>query len=112
MMTYYEITNTAHVQLTIGTYPDTFSTDTFRIEVVNNSSILRYQIRGLDHRIGKPAVYYKHINAISWFLYGIGYEMTRPYCEACGMDEETIMYWLLKYGPELPEHYTDDDEYY
>lgn len=54
------------------------------------------------HRIGNPAVIYFNENRVDWWAFNRRFIDTREYCEACGFDEETTVYWMLKYGDELP----------
>jgi hypothetical protein len=70
-----------------------------------------YTIEGLHyyHRIGGPA-YMMDMNMVRsdvftgiwYYVEGKPYENTREYCTACGFSGEETLYWVLKYGEELP----------
>lgn len=70
--------------------------------ICNRRSVTLIDGEFVCHNIGYPAGTNKNSGRIIWHINGMSYICTRNYCEACGFDEETTMFWLLKYGESLP----------
>lgn len=56
------------------------------------------------HKIGYPAYVDGDDGELRWYVNDIRYEMVLIYCKACNFDNETTLYWYLKYGEWLPEY--------
>ncbi len=59
------------------------------------------------HRIGGPAWIDLDDGEITWWFNNLLYEDVTDYCEKCGFDSETSMFWILKYGEWLPKNIKD-----
>jgi hypothetical protein len=54
------------------------------------------------HRVGGPAWIGNSDGKLFWFHENRMIHFVQPYCEVCGFDEQTTVFWLLRYGNTLP----------
>lgn len=57
------------------------------------------------HRSDGLAVIYGGSNTVAFYVNGYHFTNTREYLHAAGIDDEMAVYYLLKYGENLPTKY-------
>ena len=64
------------------------------------NDIKEWRYYGKYHRFGLPAVISG--DNIWWYIHGEYFDCTKSFCMKSNFDDETTMFWLLRYGEFLP----------